>query len=238
MVKRFLGFDGKQFTSNRIKKARTGRERSLKQAILRVVPRAFERKEVNIYQTANLYGGVITNTNSYFILPISLSSEGTDILNRIGRKCKHSSLEWKIAINQAGSGISDYGTWWIVLDRQVNGASFSITEFLEGNSNNAPTGLALRNTGTDQERFKVLKQEMWQVGQANQTGYYIHHGYLSLDTMLTGRDAFQCYGGTSGSISNCDYGCIYLVVAQASSYPTATLYTQVQNITKYRFTDA
>lgn len=211
-------------------------------------PAPFAAKVESIMRSKEEAKDILTNvsltglgaTTTPVFYPISLVATGTDATNRLGRKIsyKHAQLSVVLRCVGTGSTTNASGNFWVVYDRQVNGAVpgfFSAFTY----ANSSQHGSALKNTQTFHERFKVLAKKEFSLsslvsGQNNTIQR--EDIFIPLDKVLRGRDRCQNFNGVGATIGDVDTGAIYIVTGIDGSVGTASL--DMTCYSKVRFIDA
>lgn len=217
-----------------IKRAKmSSKQASTTSMVRKALNKIAEKKAVSNYTVTALYGG--TGTTSYTQQLTNAVVEGTDVTNRVGRKISLQSLEYKITINGFGTEIPDAGFWAIVYDREGAASTPALTDVFDF-SNSPPSGELLRSPFINQERFKILKRQEWQLGGNGSNGCppYAYHGYIDLTKL--GRDQTMTYNSTTSTsyIS----GTIYIFVSASGLFgQTVSNYSQCHINSQCRFID-
>lgn len=208
--------------------------RPLKQFVERAVARYQEKKALQVYSAQAAF----TSTGSTLLNGIA---EGDSVNNRDGRLIMLKSLDISVMIAAGAAPTTNaYGTWFVVYDRQTNGANISFTEVYDTSTISDPA-LAHRNPSF-YERFKVLCREDF--GIQGESGIdspqpLTWRKHIDLTKVLNEKDQRARYSGTGGTITSIATGSIYLFWASSSqaSFSSAADYS-ITFASKLNFTDS
>lgn len=229
----------KRFTKSRMQ-AKQGQVALIK----KIISNQAEAKEVLTYLSATL------NATQSYISLLNAVAEGTDYNTRVGRSITHKYIHLQMSIvmnadvTAADQAYGETGFWSIVFDRQSNGAAPAFGDIYDTLGGTVPPGLAHRNTGNFQDRFKVVCHEDFALGSNNKgvavtgggTGAvpYRCNKYIDL-TNWKGGDQNTKFLSNAATINAIDTGAFFLIVA--GQYVTATNTAFWSANVKYRFTD-
>lgn len=231
LQKRALGY---KIANTQARKKVLEASRPLKQFVERAVARYQEKKALQVFSSQ----AILTSSSSTLLNGIA---EGDSVNNRDGRLILLKSLDISVMVASGGTPTSNcYGTWFVVYDRQTNGANISYTEVYDTSTITDPA-LAHRNPAF-YERFKVLCREDF--GIQGETGIdspqpLTWRKHIDLTKVLDEKDQRVRYSGTGGTITSIATGSIYLFWAASNqtNYTGATDWSITYG-SKLNFTDS
>lgn len=145
----------RQISGTIIKKLSGGSSKKAYKRVNRDATFGPELKEFTVYavQTGVTVGGAVSG--------LAQITQGTDVTNRIGRQVYLKYVDIQLQLFAPTNGVSDYGLISLVWDRDANGVVPTYTTIFDATIV-ADRSLMFRNTASERDRFKVLKQ--WRFG--------------------------------------------------------------------------
>lgn len=166
--------------------------------------------------------GSPASSNTVTITPISLIAQGDTANDREGSKVVLTSLQMKYSWKQNTNAVASRCRVMLVLDKQVNGATFSAGDLLQSTA--LGTGIVSPLNLDGAFRFKILYNK---VHTLSSEGSVVQYGEMFRKINIPAR-----YTGVPGNIANVLSSGLFLVHLsdETTQTPTISFFTRIRFI--------